>query len=209
MADEGSPMERVKERRSAILGSRTERPAPIGVTIKAMIERQARNPSTVTYNLEMTVLEVLRGKDALDRLRIEGVNEGEHQSGLEYLMVFLRLKYYPKARGLPEYEPYVIDENQFSVVSQKGDVKYGSPHLIKLPFPQLIGMSISINESVKGWLVFQAPLEEKEPLLTFDRDYTENRLTLRTARGVLWFKLYNFDPMNIDDSCVECTRPGY
>ena len=35
------------------------------------------------------------------------------------------------------------------------------------------------------------PLDEKEPLLSFDRDYTESRLTLRTARGLIWFKLYH------------------
>ena len=189
MEDERNSMEEAKKRRSPILGSHPDRPVPIGVTVKTMIERQARNPSKVTYNLEMTVLEVLRGKDALDRLRKEGVTKEETQTGLGYLMVFLRLKYYPKARGLPEYEPFGIDEKQFRVVSIKGDLNNASPLLIKSPLPQLIGTSISINESIEGWIIFQIPLDEKEPLLTFDRDYTENRVTLQTVRGHLWFKL--------------------
>jgi hypothetical protein len=48
--------------------------------------------------------------------------------------------------------------------------------------------------------------DEKEPLLAFDRDATEGRLTLKTVRGLLWFKLYHFDPTNLDDDCVECAR---
>ena len=90
-------MERGKEGRRTILGSRHDRPAPVGITIKAMIERQARNPSTVTYNLEITILEVLRGKDAWVRIRKEDVTEKDPKSGFEYLMALLRLK--PEVRN--------------------------------------------------------------------------------------------------------------
>jgi hypothetical protein len=55
----------------------------------------------------------------------------------------------------------------------------------------LIGWSIAIHESREGWIVLQVPLDEKKPLLSFDRDYTESRLTLRTALGLIWFKLYH------------------
>ncbi len=196
------------ERGRTILGSRHDRPVPVGVTIKTMIERQARNPSTVTYNLEITVLEVLRGGEARDRIRAEGVSEDASKSGFEYLLARLRLKYYPKARGLSEYEPYMVEKNQFSAVSRDGNTEYELPPVAQQPKMQLIGLSISINKSIEGWIVLQVPLDEKEPLLSFDRDYTESRLTLRTARGLLWFKLYHFDPMSIDASCVECDRPG-
>jgi hypothetical protein len=207
-AAERNLMERGKAGRPSILGSRHDRPVPVGVTIKTMIVRQARNPSTVNYNLEITALEVLRGNDALVRIRKEGVTEEGPKSGFEYLMALLRFKYYPKARGLSEYEPYVVDHNQFHAVSQDGNKAYGLPHLNRQPEPRLIGATISINESLEGWIVLQVPLDEKEPLLSFDRDYIENRLTLRTARGLLWFKLFHVDPMKIEDSCVECARPG-
>jgi hypothetical protein len=94
--------------RRTILGSRHDRPVPLGTTIKAMIERQARNPSTVTYNLEIAVLEVLRGKDALGRITKADVTGEDPKSGFEYLMACIELRYYPKARGLSEYEPYLV-----------------------------------------------------------------------------------------------------
>ena len=184
-------MERGKGGRRAILGSRHDRPVPVGTTIKAMIERQARNPSTITYNLEITVLEVQRGKDVCGRITKSDVTGEDPKSGFEYLMARMELKYYPKARGLSEYEPYLVDKNQFSAVSRDGKTAYALPRVIKQPDPPLIGSSIAINESREGWIVLVVPLDEKEPLLSFDRDYTESRLTLRTARGLIWFKLYH------------------
>lgn len=197
-------MEERIEKRRGMLGSRHDRPVPIGATIKTMIERQARNPSTVTYTLEVTVLEVLRGEEAWDRIKTEGVSEKAAEPGFEYLMARLRLNYSPKARGLPEYEPYLIEEKQFGAFSQDGRTRFETPPVLKQPHQNLIGLSISANKSVEGWIVLKVPAGEKEPLLVFDRDYTESRLTLRTARGLLWFKLYQFDPMKIDSSCTDC-----
>jgi len=183
-------MERGKGGRPTIPGSRHDRPVPLGITAKVMVERQARNPSTITYSLEITVLEALRGKHAWDRIRKEDIAGVDLISGFEYLMARIRLKYYPKARGLSEYEPYMVDENQFSAVSQNGKTLYVLPHITKQPDPSLIGSCVAINETREGWIVLQVPLNEREPLLSFDRDRTESRLTLRTARGLIWFKLY-------------------
>jgi hypothetical protein len=201
-------MEREKDKRRPILGSRHDRPVPLGTPIKVMIERQARNPSTVTYSLETTVLEVLRGERAQESIRKADLEDKDPDPGFEYLMARIRFRYAPKARGLPEYEPYEVKQIQFRALSHNGSEEYGMPQLKRQPDPGLIGISIAVNESREGWIVFQVPLNEKEPLLGFDRDAAEGRLTLKTARGLLWFKLYYFDPTNLDDDCVECARPG-
>lgn len=203
-----NPIESGPSGRRPILGSRHDRPAPIGTPVKALIERQARNPSTVTYNLVTTVLEVLRGKEARENIRRADLADIEPDPDFEHLMALIRFKYAPKARGLPEYEPYEVEQIQFTALSHDGSEEYGMPQLKRQPDPGLIGRSIAVNESREGWIIFQVPSEEKEPLLAFDRDATEGRLTLKTARGLLWFKLYHFDPMTLDDDCVECARPG-
>jgi hypothetical protein len=201
-------MERTQRKRRPILGSRYDRPVPLGTPVKALIERQARNPSTVTYSLETTVLEVLRGERALEHIRKADLADINPDPGFEYLMARIRFRYAPKARGLPEYEPYEVENIQFTALSHDGSEEYGTPPLKRQPDPGLIGLSIAVNESREGWIVFQVPQDEKEPLLAFDRDATEGRLTLKTARGLLWFKLCHFDPMTLDGDCVECVRPG-
>jgi len=203
-----NPIESGQSVRIPILGSRHDRPVPIGTPVKALIERQARNPSTVTYSLETTVLEVLRGERARENIRKADLADKEPDPGFEYLMARIRFKYAPKAQGLPEYEPYEVEQIQFRACSHDGSTEYEIPKLKRQPDPGLIGLSIAVYESREGWIVFQVPSEEKEPLLAFDRDATEGRLTLKTVRGLLWFKLYHFDPTNLDDDCVECARPG-
>lgn len=203
-----SPIESGQSGRRPILGSRHERPVPLGTPVKALIERQARNPSTVTYNLETTVLEILRGERARGHIQKADLADKDPDPGFEYLMARIRFKYAPKARGLPEYEPYEVQHIQFRACSHDGSTEYELPQLKRQPDPGLLGLVIAVNESREGWIIFQVPLEEKEPLLAFDRDATEGRLTLKTARGLLWFKLYHFDPMNLDGDCVECARPG-
>ena len=200
-------MERTRGKRRPIPGSRHDRPVPLGTPVKALIERQARNPSTVTYSLETTVLEVLRGERACEHIRNADLADKDPDPGFEYLMARIRFKYVPKARGLLEYESCRIEQTQFRVYSHDGSTEYEITQLKRQPDPGLIGSSIAVNESREGWIVFQVPQDEKEPLLAFDRDATEGRLTLKTVRGLLWFKLYHFDPTKLDDDCGECVRP--
>jgi hypothetical protein len=202
-----NPIESGLSGRKPILGSQHDRPVPLGTPVKALIERQARNPSTVTYSLEITVLEVLRGKGAMENIRKANLTDKDPDPGFEYLMARIRFRYAPRARGLSEYEPYEVEQIQFRALSHEGSEDYKTPQLKRQPDPGLIGISIDVNESREGWIIFQVPLDEKEPLLAFDRDATEGRLTLKTARGLLWFKLYDFDPMTLDCECVECARP--
>ena len=170
------------------LGSSQEHPAPVGVTVKTKIERGDRYSAPEIYSLEITLLEVLRGKEAWDRIKVEGMSDEPPKAGFEYLLAHIRFGFFSKARGFGHAnEAYRIGESSFSATSADGKTKYEFPSVSQPPQPQLVGLSFSTGESREGWVIFQVPETEKRPLLSFHRDYAEN---VYGVWGAVWFRLY-------------------
>lgn len=183
--------------RSSILGSSHDHPFPVGVTSKIMIERG--------YVIELTVLEIIRGKEASDRILSEGISEQLPKEGFEYLLARIKFGYFRKAKGMSDSNAtYKVIENNFIVVSADGEREYEPPLLIRQPQPPLVGTIIPLGESREGWAVFQVPVDEKEPLLTFHREHAPTNYVLLHQWRPIWFKLYQFDPMCINSSCTDC-----
>jgi hypothetical protein len=196
----GAMEEGVMERGSTPLGSRHDRPAPVGVTVKTRIERGDRAPAVVPYNLHITVLETVRGKAAWERVQGEGVSEGPPKSGFDYLLARIRFGYSCAARGRSEHPRYLLDKRQLVASSADGTIEYEIPPLARQPEPPLINVPFSEGDVKEGWVVLRVPEREKEPLLVFHREY-DNRYSIQ---GPVWLKLYQFDPMCIDGTCGEC-----
>jgi hypothetical protein len=170
------------------LGSRQDCPVPVGVTVKTKIELGDRYSAPEIYSLEITLLEVVRGKEAWNRTEGEGVSDKLPKPGFEYVLVHIRFGFFSKARGFGHaHEAYRIGEGSFSATSADGKTQYEIPSVTRQPQPQLVGLSFLIGESREGWIIFQVPETEKRPLLSFHRDYAEN---VYGVWGSVWFQLY-------------------
>ncbi len=190
------------ERRSSGLGSSHDRPVPVGVNVKTKIERGDRQPSPEMYNLDITLLEFIRGKDARERIIAEGVSDQPPAAGYEYLLARIRFGYFRRARGVAEHSPYRISEGTFAARSRDGVTECELPHLLRQPQPPLLDVPFSAGDSREGWIVLQVPEAEKEPLLVFHRQYAvDNKYGMWSS---IWFKLSRFDPMCLDSSCADC-----
>jgi len=177
------------------LGSSQEHPAPIGVTVKTKIERGDRYSAPEIYNLEITLLRVMRGKEALERIRAQGVSDEPPKAGFEYVLVHIRFGYFSKARGFGHaHDAYHIDDSSFSTISEDGKTEYETPFIKRQPQPPLVGISCAVGESREGWIVLQVPAALKKPLLSFHRKHTEN---VYGVWGSVWFQLSDQIFMNL------------
>jgi hypothetical protein len=174
--------------RSSLLGSRQDCSVPVGVTVKTKIELGDRYSAPEIYSLEITLLEIVRGKEAWNRIKSEGVSDNPPRPGFEYILVHIRFGFFSKARGFGHaHEAYRIGEDSFSAASADGKTQYENPSVTRQPQPQLVGLSFLIGKSREGWIIFQVPETEKKPLLSFRRDCSEN---VYGVWGSVWFQLY-------------------
>ncbi len=175
------------EKRDATLGSRRNRAAPVGMTVKTKIEGGDRYSAPEIYNLEITVLEVLRGKGAWDRIRAAGVFDPALKAGFENILARIKFGYFSKGRGFGhEKEPYEIEEDYFATVSADGKTEYAIPSVTRQPQPQLINIPFTSGDVKEGWIALQVPEGERGAFLIFKREYRENAYGFW---GPVWFKL--------------------
>lgn len=168
-------------------GTSKDRAAPLGMTVKTKIERGDRYSAPEIYNLEITVLEVLRGKGTQKLKRSEGASEPDLKTGFEPLFVHIRFGYFSKGRGFGQLnEPYEIPERGFVAVSGDGKTEYKPLLLLSQPQPRLIHMVISPGEIKEGWVALQVPEKQNESFLIFKRDYNKNSYGFW---GPVWFRL--------------------
>jgi hypothetical protein len=181
-------METLSDRDNLALGSSQDRPAPMGVTVKTKIERGDRYSAPEVYHLEVTLLEFVRGKDAWERIKAEGLSDRPPEAGFEYILARIRVGYYCKARGFKRAgEAYRIAAGQFVAVSPDGKTEYHVPTLQRQPQQELIEIPFSPGDSREGWVVLQAEENAEKPLLIFHREYAEN---VYGVWGPVWFQLY-------------------
>jgi hypothetical protein len=191
------------KKRSSPLGSSPGRPVPIGVSVKTKIELAGKQqPLFEVYNLEVTLLEILRGKDAWSRIETENGPSLLPAPGFEYILARVKFGYFRQSRVKYDAMPYTIKLGQFASASPDGKTEYENPGSVKPPDPVLIDMPFSTGDSRDGWIVLQVPQDMEKPLLVFHRQQSVD--TSYSVSGGLWFKLYEFDPMCLDDSCPVC-----
>lgn len=170
------------------MGSRLDQAAPIGATLKTKIERGDRYSAPEVYHLEITVLDVLRGENALNRIRGEDVPPGMPQAGFEYLLVRIRFGYFSRGRGLGrQTKPYQIVEGTFACSSSDGKTEFEGVDPGGCPEPHLLNIRFVPGDVREGWILLQVPEKETRPLLIFKREYHENAYGFWAPA---WFRLY-------------------
>ena len=174
------------ENENILPGSLHSNPAPLNVTVKTRIELGDPYSIPKIYLVEITLLDIKRGKDAWEFIKTQGIGSSPKE-GFEYILVNIRFGYFRKRKGVIEDESYKLTESQFMAVSADGRKQYESPQLLQQPQPQLIGRVINPGDSLEGWILLQVPIDERRPLLVFKREHNE---AIYGIYGLLWFQLY-------------------
>ena len=171
---------------TSVPGSSYFNPAPAGVTVKTMIERGDPYAASEFYNLEITLLEFSRGKEAWEQIRAQGALDESPKANFDYILACIRFGYFLKGRGFGN-QAHKVTKDQFAAVSADGNTQYEIPTVSRLPEPSLTDRVFSPGESREGWILLQVPKEDKKPLLIFKRDNVDG---IYAIWGYIWFQLY-------------------
>ena len=167
-------------------GSSHLNPAPIGTTLKTTVERGDAYSGAELCDVEITVIEVVRGKVAWERIKAQGVSVQAAKAGFEYILVRIRFAYSRRGRGFGD-GAYNISEGQFAAASADGMTEYDVPSVLKQPEEQLIDWLFHSGETREGWVLLQVPEHDQQALLIFKRQHTE---AIYGVRGYTWFQLH-------------------
>ena len=155
-------------------GNAYNHPAEKGEQVKSVIQVGAMNTSN--YDVVIAVLETLRGKKAMQRIKTP-------QAGFEYLLAhvsFELLGRAPSDRGA-----FTLGSSPFQWLANSSDFSQYETPSVAPPVPVLQG-SVRAGETAEGWLVFAVEQKESKPVMTFDPASGG-----ATGRGnILFFKLY-------------------
>ena len=146
--------------------------ASVGTTVPTIVELSDMYVSPETYDLKITVAEVIRGGKSVDAMKKMGGFDVQIQPGTESVLARLRLEY--KARGAPGDKPWELTEAQFSAFSEDSK-PYGNPMIVATQ----PGMKPSLRpgDSMECWLAFIVAQSDRKPVMTFNP-------------GGAWFRLY-------------------
>jgi len=151
-------------------------PAAIGVPVKSTLELGS------AYDVVITVLETVRGKEALQRLKASSPSNKEPKTGYEYLLA--RIKFELKPRNVSDKRNFSLG-SMMQWVAYSSDLKEYESVSVAAPKPELTGEA-EANKPVEGWVAFAVDQKETKPIMTFDP--ASGGAMLRGK--VLFFKLF-------------------
>ncbi len=155
-------------------------PAAIGAPVRSMIE--LGSVYTNIYDITITVLETVRGKDAMDRLKAANPDTRTPPEGFEYMLA--RIKFEFKGRYVSDKIPFELGNDPLQWVALASDLTENPKVSVQAPKPALAGR-INPGGSMEGWVAFAVSPKDSKPVMVFDPDTGG-----ATGRGrTLFFKL--------------------
>ena len=156
-------------------------PASIGTPVKSMIE--LGSVSANIYDITITNLEVIRGQEALARVKAASASNPAPAAGLEYVLA--RVKFELKGRYVSDTMPMDIGKDPLQWVALRSDLTELVKPEVTAPAPALVGR-VDPGKSLEGWVAFTVDVKDTKPIMVFDPDTGG-----ATGRGMtLFFKLY-------------------
>ena len=157
-------------------------PAPVGSPVRSMIE--LGSVYTNIYDITITVLETVRGKDAMDRLKAAAPDVKMPVAGFDYVLA--RVKFDFKGRYVSDNIPFDIGNDPLQWVALSGADLTEYDHVsVAAPKPALVGR-IKPGSSLEGWVAFAVRQNDSKPVMVFDPDTGG-----ATGRGkTVFFQLY-------------------
>lgn len=119
----------------------------------------ALGETVTTEDWEITVLEVYRGAEALQRLQAANPYNAQPAAGMEYVLVSLRVRYIGTAEG-----PAHLDGFKFKMLGS-GQQLYDAPALVE-PQPELNAYLFPGGEAI-GWVGLEVDQAKEKPTLVF------------------------------------------
>ncbi len=156
---------------------------PIGTPVLTIITfGDAYANAMEIYDAKITLVEVLRGEKAWDRIRKESASNRQPPAGFEYVLARIRFEY--MERGKPGDKPYWLSEDQFIAFSSGGDTQYSAATAF-IQSPKL-GRTMRSGDVSEGWIILLVPQADRYPFLVFRADV---HLLSHTGLGPA-FRLY-------------------
>jgi hypothetical protein len=156
-------------------------PASIGTPVRSMIELGSVYSNI--YDITITVLETIRGKEAMDRLKTASKNNDKPPKGFDYILV--RVKFEMKGRAVTDILTFGLGNAPLQWISLASDLTEYPQISVTVPKPALV-RTVKPGDSVEGWVAFAVDREDNKPVMVFDPDSGG-----ATGRGrTLFFKLY-------------------
>ena len=169
------------------LGGSPLNPVPLRTPVKTRIERGMGN-APETYDLDITILDIFRGREAQDQARVLSKVDAPMKPGLDCVLCHMKLGYYRRGRGF-DGSPvsYEVKKEHFSVFSVDGLTEYSLPSVSLKPEHSMIGQVLSAGESLEGWIILEVPKNEEKPLLAFRREKIDG---VYWVWGCVWLRLH-------------------
>lgn len=146
--------------------------ASVGTTVPTIVELSDMYVSPETYDLKLTVAEIIRGEEAGAFLRKAGSFKGQAGTDSEYVLARVGFEY--KARGSPGDKPWELSGVQFSAFSEAGK-PYESPSI--MASQSGLKPILRPGDTLECWLAFVVAKSDKKPVMMFNP-------------GGAWFSLY-------------------
>jgi hypothetical protein len=144
---------------AAAQGQSPSNAAPIGLSIRTQVECGERAGSMEPYHANIAVLQVLRGKEAFDRIKAANPSSQPPPPGFDYVVqmnAFL-------APGNKTFE--LARKMQFVALTADGNEQ--EPPLVSPPSPEL-HRTVRSGEPAEGWIVLLVEQSNKKPVMFFD-----------------------------------------
>jgi hypothetical protein len=136
----------------------------IGASVKTQIACGESASVSEPYDATITLVEIVRGPEALKRLKAAGNSNPAPEAGYEYILANIRFEM--KARGAPGDKTFELGRSmQFSALSANFE-EYAAP-TVALPKPEL-KRRIASGEKAEGWIAFAVKQADTKPLMIFD-----------------------------------------
>lgn len=157
-------------------------PAAIGFTVSSQVHCGGNPVSLEPYDIKITVLQVLRGKEAWERIQAANSSNTPAKAGFDYVLA--RIRFELRARVSPGNKSFDLGR-PMQLMAMSADGKEYESVSVMPPKPELRG-ALRAGDSVEGWVAFLVDQKNRKPLMAFDP--ASGGATLRGK--VLWFQLY-------------------
>jgi hypothetical protein len=142
---------------STPLATATE-PAAVGLDVSAPTPR---GETVASADFEYTVLDVVRGEEALARLEdASPFNDAPDDESMEYVIVYMRVRYTGNSAEALDVNPSCIDS------SWSGGTQYDKPSILDVRNPEpFLQAHLLPGEQIEGWVTVLARKDDPAPVL--------------------------------------------
>ena len=156
-------------------------PAQVGARLETVIECGFGYSPHEKYDVKVTLLEVVRGDKALERIKAASASNQPPNAGFEYILAHIKFEFF--AKGAPGDCVHELRREEFTAFSADGQ-QYEAA-MVTPPKPEL-SAKLRSGDSFEGWLAFQALQGGNKALLRFVASVG----SAVEQGGQVWFQLY-------------------